>query len=73
MQPNLERIPSYDDGRAEAIVQRAHRGVTPELMDSLDDRDVLALGRYGARQPAIALRARSAEILRAALLATGIA
>jgi hypothetical protein len=34
---------------------------------------VLALGRYGARQPAIALRTRSPEILRAALLATGIA
>ena len=35
--------------------------------------DVLALGRYGTRQPNIALWARSREILRAALLATGIA
>lgn len=73
MLPNLERIPGYDDARAEAIVRRAHRGVSAELMDSLTSRDVLALGRYGARQPTIAVRARSREILRAALLATGIA
>lgn len=73
MQPNLERIPGYDDVRAEAIVRRAHDGVTAELMDKLDSRDVLALGRYGTRQAATALRTRSPEILRAALLATGIA
>jgi hypothetical protein len=42
-------------------------------MNELDSRDVLALGRYGARQPTFALRARSSEILRAALLASGIA
>jgi hypothetical protein len=36
-------------------------------------RDVLALGRYGTRRPTIALRVRSSEILRDALLATGIA
>jgi hypothetical protein len=73
MQPNLERIPGYDDARAEVIVRRAHDGVTPELMNSLERRDVLALGRYGSRQPSIALRTGSPEILRAALLATGIA
>jgi hypothetical protein len=42
-------------------------------MNSLERRDVLALGRYGSRQPSIALRPGSPEILRAALLATGIA
>jgi hypothetical protein len=73
MRPNLERIPGYDDARAEAIVRRAHAGLTAELLNKLDSRDVLALGRYGTRQPAIALRTRSPEILRAALLATGIA
>jgi hypothetical protein len=73
MQPNLERIPGYDDARAEAVVRRAQVGITAELMNRLDSRDVLALGRYGTRQPTIALRARSTEILRAALLATGIA
>jgi len=73
MLPNLERIPGYDDARAEAIVRRAHDGVTAELMNGLNRRDVLALGRYGARQSTIALRASSPEVLRAALLATGIA
>ncbi len=73
MPSNLERIPGYDDTRAEAIVRRAHDGVTAELMNDLDRRDVLALGRYGIRQVTIALRARSPEILRSALLATGIA
>jgi hypothetical protein len=47
MQPNLERIPGYDDVRAEAIIRRAHDGVTAELMNDLDRRDVLALDRYG--------------------------
>ena len=42
-------------------------------MNSLERRDVIALGRYGSRQPSIALRTGSPEILRAALLATGIA
>lgn len=73
MQPNLERIPGYDDARAEVIVRRAQDGVTADLMNSLERRDVLALGRYGIRQISIALRTGSPEILRAALLATGIA
>jgi hypothetical protein len=73
MRPNLERIPSYNDARAEAIVRCAHDGVTGELTNKLDRRDVLALGRHGARQPRSALRTRSPEILRAALLATAVA
>lgn len=73
MPSNLERIPGYDDLRAEAIISRAHDGVTAELMNDLDRRDVLALGRFGIRQATIALRIRSPEILGAALLATGIA
>jgi hypothetical protein len=47
MRPNLVRIPGYDDARAEAIVRRAHHGLTGELMSKLDSREVLALGRYG--------------------------
>jgi hypothetical protein len=73
MQPNLERIPGYDEARAGGIVRRAQDGVTAELMNTLERRDVLALGRYGSRQPSIALRTGSPENLRAALLATGIA
>jgi hypothetical protein len=42
------------------------------LLDSLDERDAVVLGRYGARQPTIALRDRSAERLRNALLATAL-
>jgi len=40
MPSNLERIPGYDDVRAEAIIRRAHYGLTAELMNDLDRRDI---------------------------------
>lgn len=72
MQPNLARIPADGDVRAEAIIHRARAAVTRQLLDSLDDRDLLALGRYGARQPTLALRQGSAALLLDALLAAAI-
>jgi hypothetical protein len=72
MQPNLARIPPGGDVRAEAILRRAPRAVTRRFLGSLDDRDALALARYGARLPTTALRANSPELLRDGLLATGI-
>jgi hypothetical protein len=72
VQPNLLRIPAKGDGRARAILQRAGSPVTRELVDSLDQDDALALGRYGARQATVALRGGSAERLREGLLAAGI-
>jgi hypothetical protein len=71
-EPNLERISAAADGRAEAILLRAQSTITQHFLDTLDQRDLLALGRYGARQPTIALRAGSARRLHAALLATAI-
>jgi len=70
MQPNLARIPARDDARAEAILLRAQGTITQQFLDTLDKRDHLALGRYGARQPTIALREGSAKRLHDALLAT---
>jgi hypothetical protein len=72
VQPNLARIPGDGDARAKAILQRAQATVTGQLLDSLNDRDYLALGRYGARQPTLALRQGSAALLHEALLATAI-
>jgi hypothetical protein len=69
---NLARIPSYGDARAKAILGRAGGQVTPTLLDSLRKDDWIALGRYGARQPTVALREASVTRLRDALLATGL-
>lgn len=54
-------------------MRRAHWAITQHLLDTLTERDALALGRYGARQPTIALRQHSAQHLRQALLATALA
>lgn len=70
--PNLTRIPSGGNVRAAQILRRITGPVTGELLDSLGSRDVLVLGRYGARQPAIALRTNSPARLHDALLATAI-
>jgi hypothetical protein len=70
VEPNLARIPARDDARAEAILVRAQGTITQQFLDILDERDHLALGRYGARQPTIALREGSASRLHDALLAT---
>ena len=71
-QPNLSRIPSDGDGRAEAILLSVQGMTGQHLLDALDERDAPVLGRYGARQPTVALRERSAERLRNALLATAL-
>jgi hypothetical protein len=73
VKPNLARIPADGDARAEAITQQAQTTIRWPLLDTLDERDAVALGRYGARQPAIALRQKSARHLQNALLATALA
>jgi hypothetical protein len=73
VKPNLARIPGDGDARAEAITQRARTAISQSLLDSLDESDAVALGRYGARQPTIALRHKSAQLLHDALLATALA
>jgi hypothetical protein len=73
VQPNLARIAADGDALAEVILQRAQGTITQQLLDSLDERAAVALGRYGARQPTIALRQQSAQHLRKALLATALA
>ena len=73
MKPNLARIPAAGDARAEAITLRARTAISQSLLDSLDDTDAVALGRHGARQPAIALRQKSHPRLEDALLASALA
>jgi hypothetical protein len=70
VEPNMARIPADGEADARAILELACGRVTAKLVESLDGRDFLALGRYGARQPTVALRAGSAAQLREALLAT---
>jgi hypothetical protein len=72
VEPNMVRIPADGEADARAILERAGGRVTAKLVESLDGRDFLALGRYGARQPTVALRAGSAAQLRDALLATAL-
>lgn len=72
MRPNLNRVSGDGDIRAAEILGRVHGHVSRQLLDSLDDRDLLALGRYGARQPTVALRTGSPACLHAALLAAAI-
>jgi hypothetical protein len=73
VKPNLARIPAAGDARAEAITLRARTAISQSLLDSLDDTDAVALGRHGARQPAIALRQKSHPRLDDALLASALA
>lgn len=72
MEPNLARIPADGDADAEAILELARGGITVDFLACLNDRDAIALGRYGARQTTVALRRGSAALLRDALLATAI-
>jgi hypothetical protein len=72
VEANMARIPADGEAEARAILELACARVTAKLVESLDGRDVLALGRYGARQPTVALRAGSAAQLREALLATAL-
>jgi hypothetical protein len=73
VEPNLARIPADGDPRAEAILRQIQDMISQEFLDSLDDSDYSALGRYGARQPTVALRERSTRRLQDALLATALA
>lgn len=72
MRPNLERVPGNRDAFAEAILLRAPNPVDQRFLDSLDRKAWLWLGRYGARQPTIALREGSIDLLRQALLGTAL-
>ena len=73
VRPNLARIPAAGDARAEAIIRRARTAISQSLLNFLEDSDAVALGRYGARQPAIALRHKSARRLEDTLLASALA
>jgi hypothetical protein len=73
VEPNLARIPADKDADAKAILDLACDGVTADLLGCMTDSDAMALGRYGARIVTVALRRRSAALLREALLATAIA
>jgi hypothetical protein len=73
VEPNLARIPADKDADAKAILDLACDGVTADLLGCMTDSDARALGRYGARFVTVALRRRSAALLREALLATAIA
>jgi len=57
---------------AKAILELARDGVTADLLDCINDRDAIALARYGASGATVALRRRSGPLLRDALLATAI-
>jgi len=72
MQPNLARIPAAGDARAQAILRHAEGMISQHFLDTLDERDCLALGRYGTRQTTVALRGSSAVLLHDALLATAL-
>lgn len=72
VEPILARIPADGDADAEAVLELARDGVTADLLGCLNDGDVTALNRYGARHAVMALRRGSATLLRDALLAYAI-
>lgn len=72
MEPNLVRIPADRDADAEAILELSRGGVTADFLECMNDRDAIALGRYGARHTTVALRRGSAALLRDAILATAL-
>jgi hypothetical protein len=72
VQPNLVRIAADGDHRARTILQRVQGTIGQRFLDSLTERDYLALGRYGTRQSAVALRRGSAALLRDALMAAAL-
>lgn len=72
MESNLARIPAEGDALAAGILRRAPGLISQGFLRSLDEHDYLALGRFGARQPTVALREGSSKRLHDALLATAI-
>jgi hypothetical protein len=73
MEPNLVRIPADGDADARVILGVIRGGVTADILGCMTGSDARILGRYGARNVTVALRRRSAALLREALLATAIA
>jgi hypothetical protein len=73
VEPNPTRIPASEDAVVREILDLARDGVTADLLGCMTDRDARALARHGARNVTVALRRRSASLLREALLATAIA
>jgi hypothetical protein len=72
METILARIPADGDMNAEAVLELARKGVTADLLDCLNDKDLIHLGRYGFRCAVVALRQGSPALLRDALLAYAI-
>jgi hypothetical protein len=72
MVPNLRRIPGKGDWRAKRVLDSAPALVDIHFLDSLSHDLFLDLGRYGHRLTTIALRERSRDKLRDALLAVAI-
>jgi hypothetical protein len=73
VEPILVRIPADGDADAQAALELARDvGVTADLLGCLNDGDLNALNRYGARHAVVALRRGSATLLRDALLAYAI-
>ena len=72
METILARTPADGDADAEAVLELARDGVTADLLGFLNDKDLTALNRYGARHAVMALRRASATLLRDALLAYAI-
>jgi len=72
VEPILAWIPADGDADADAILELVRAEVTIDLLDCMNGRDAIALGRYVARHTTIALRLGCAALLRDALLATAI-
>jgi hypothetical protein len=70
--PRLSKTPGDQDAQVEAILRRAPDKITAAFLDSLDESDYYACGKYSARMATIALRTGSVELLRNALLADAI-
>jgi hypothetical protein len=73
VEPNLQRVPGDRDWMVQAILTRARGSIDQEFLNGLDEEAWLSLGRYGIRQVTSALREGSVDLLRQALLATGLA
>jgi hypothetical protein len=72
MEP-LARVPADGDVDAREILDLARDGVTADLLGCMVGRDARVLSLYGACNLTVALRRRSALLLREALLAFAIA
>jgi hypothetical protein len=72
-QPNLERIPGRDDAEALKALGRAGAVVDGLFVRTLDRKTRIALARFGARSPTLALREQSADLLSAGLLSAAVA